>query len=78
MKSLEQQLQEHQTARPEMPRPFLPDSPEAIEWHKAFAIRAEVKHRLQCRQNARAVAHEVKRLPRQAFRDRKAPWGGVA
>jgi hypothetical protein len=77
MKSLEQQLQEHQASRPEMPRPFIPNSPEAIAWHKAFAVWAEVKHRLQCRLTAREAYREVK-LSRRDLHERRGPWGGVA
>ena len=74
MKSIEQQLQEHQAKRPEMPRPFVATSPEAIAWHKAFAKWADEKDPLQGRMAARNIARE-ERIPRQGMRS--GPWGGA-
>lgn len=71
--TLDQQMQDHQAARPAMPRPFDPDSPEAIEWHKAFAKWAEVKHRLQCRLAVRENFKPETKRPRQALKS--GPWG---
>ena len=35
-KTLDQQLHDHQAGRPEMPRPFVAASPEAIAFQRAF------------------------------------------
>jgi hypothetical protein len=41
-----QRLADHQATRPEMPRPFVADSPEALAWHKAFTKWVIEKDRL--------------------------------
>ncbi len=75
-KPLDQQLQEHQVQRPEMPRGLHPDDPDFIQWYHVFSTWADLKQRLQARLTARDHYHEVK-VTKSAFGDRKGTRGGA-
>ena len=66
--TIEQQLHDHQAKRPEMPRPFAPDSPEGIEWHAAFTLWVREKERLLGRLAIRDKFHPERRAIRAAMR----------
>ena len=73
MTALDQQYAEHQAARPELPRPFDPASPEGIAFHRALqawitrgqglAERVDLRNRQRAgtirARRARAAAREA-------------------
>lgn len=73
MTALNQQLADHQSARPEMPRPFAPESTEAIEWHAAFTKWTREKERLLGRLAMRNNFKPETKIPRRAMKT--GPWG---
>lgn len=78
---------------PEMPRPFRPDSPEAIRWHREFTAWAEEKERLEIEERVAGIivpAHDHNRpsctpradyewrdIPKRRIRPNRPAWSGA-
>jgi hypothetical protein len=83
-------LAAHLARRPEMPRPYNPDSTEAIAWYRAMQRWIDTKGRLECAVSMQGVTVEFERqkpvvMPRADYiyrepmgRKHKRPaWSGA-